>query len=130
GRERAAARASFLAEASTILASSLDYETTLTSVARLAVPRIADWSNVDVVDEDGQVRRVALAHADPAKEAMAYEFIRRFPPDPNADSAVKIVLRTGESLIIPEITDAMLESIRDPEQLEFIHELRPTSSMT
>src|SRR5438477_1579066 len=106
-RERTVAHSAFLAEASNILASSLDYETTLTSVARLAVPRIADWSNVDVVDEDGRVRRVALAHVDPAKEAMAYDFLRRFPPDPDADSAVKIVLRTGEPLIIPEITDEM-----------------------
>jgi PAS domain S-box-containing protein len=130
-RERAVTYSAFLVEAASILASSLDYEETLTSVARLAVPKVADWCNVDVVDEDGQVRRVALAHADPAKEEMARDYLRKHPPEPNADRGVDMVLRTGKSIVVPEISKAMLEqSARDPETLALLRELRPTSSMT
>ncbi len=130
-RERATARVAFLGEASDILGSSLDYEATLTRVARLAVPHIADWCNVDLVGEDGQVHRVALAHADPAMEALAYDYLRRFPPEPNADRGVDAVLRTGRPMVVSEITEAMLEeAVRDPEQLKFMRRLHPTSSMT
>jgi signal transduction histidine kinase len=77
------------------------------------------------------VRRVALAHADPAKEEMAYDYLRRYPPEPNADSAVNVVMRTLQPLLVPEITEEMLEKAAlNPEQLAFIRELRPTSSMT
>src|SRR5205085_9414108 len=54
--QRAAERLRFLAEASSTLASSLEYPTTLENVARLAVPRFADWCAVDVVDDDGAIR--------------------------------------------------------------------------
>ena len=70
GRHRAEARrapGAFLAEASEVLASSLDYEQTLRNVAELAVPDVADWCAVDLVDEDGDRRPVAVAHVDPER---------------------------------------------------------------
>ena len=67
-RERAAVQQLvFLAEVSTTLASSLDVETTLTNVAHLIVPQFADWCAVDAVDEDGAIRRLAVAHRDRKK---------------------------------------------------------------
>jgi len=66
----AARRQRFLAEAGELLASSLDMDETLDTVARLAVPALADWCAVDLLDEDGALRRVALAHVDPDKLAL------------------------------------------------------------
>lgn len=117
-------RAAFLAEASRILASSLDYETTLATVARLAVPQIADWCQVDVVDEQGTPRMVAIEHADPVKVELARELQRRFPPNPNSARGVYHVLRTGKAELEPEIRESMLtEAVHDPEQLRILREL-------
>ena len=82
----------FLAESGRILARSLDYEETLAAVARLAVPEIADWCAVDVLGDDG-VQRLAVAHVDPAKRALAHEVARRYPVDPNAETGVPAVLQ-------------------------------------
>jgi PAS domain S-box-containing protein len=62
----------FLAEASSVLSSSLDYRQTLASVVRLAVPILADWYAVDVLDEGGSVERLAVEHPDPDKVSLAY----------------------------------------------------------
>ena len=72
----------FLAEASRVLAASLDYERTLSTVARLAVPEVADWCAVDLAVGD-DVERVAVAHVDPARVALARELERRYPADPH-----------------------------------------------
>ena len=90
-------RLSFLARACEILASSLDYETTLSNLARLAVPELADWCAVSIAEPDGTIRQLAVAHADPEKTEWALELNRRVPPDPNARSGVPQVLRTGKS---------------------------------
>src|SRR3712207_1524448 len=72
-RKRAEKAQRFLADASDALASSLDYRETLSSVARLAVPTLADWCAVDVLEEDGSVERLAVEHPDPGKVALAYK---------------------------------------------------------
>src|SRR5262245_763131 len=76
--EAAQRRFAFLAEAGSLLAASLDYETTLTNVARLAVPHIADWCAVDLLAADGTLQRLAVTHVDPAKVAWAHELQRRY----------------------------------------------------
>ena len=122
--EEAQRRATFLAEASRILASSLDFETTLATVARLAVPQIADWCQVDVVDERGTPHAVAIEHADPAKVELARELQRRFPPNPNSPRGVYKVLRTGQAELEPEMPESMLaEAVHDAEQLRILREL-------
>jgi PAS domain S-box-containing protein len=69
--ERAQERLAFLAEASSVLASSvLDLDTTLAQVVELAVPRLADGCAMHLVDERGRSRTVAVAHADPAKAGL------------------------------------------------------------
>src|SRR3712207_5703701 len=79
GADPDAERFAFLARASETLASSLDYEATLTTVARLAVPVLADWCMVDVRDDRGAITRVALAHRDAQREALAREMSERYP---------------------------------------------------
>ncbi|HZT78814.1 MAG TPA: PAS domain S-box protein, partial [Gemmataceae bacterium] len=114
----------YLAEASAVLAASLDYETTLATVARLAVPFLADWCAVDVRQEDGAVRRVAVAHPDPACVELARELERRYPFDPDEPHGLARVLRTGQSEFFPEITDDVLAALaRTPEQLAALRQL-------
>ncbi len=103
------AKLAFLADATEELASSLDYEATLTNVARLAVPQIADWCAI-ALGVDGELRTLAVAHIDPEKVALAQEFQDRYPPDPEAPRGSYQVFRTGQSELTPEITDEMLEA--------------------
>ena len=95
-REESAAaerRLQVLAEASRLLDASLDYEKTLQEVARVAVRTLADWCIVHLVEPDGSIRWLAVAHGDPAKEALARELQQRYP----ATDGVTRVLRTGVS---------------------------------
>jgi PAS domain S-box-containing protein len=94
----------FLAEASKVLSSSLSYRTTLSSVARLAVPILADWCAVDVLEEDGSVERLAVEHEDVEKVALALKLQERYPPDPEAPGGVPNVLKSGRPEFYPEIT--------------------------
>ena len=128
--EAAQARLAFIADAGEILASSLDYEATLASIARLAVPRIADWFSVDVLDEDGQPRLVTVSHVDPERANWAASLRKEYPIDMTADSGVAKVLRTGESVLVPEIDEEMLRAATqgDPRRLEILRELGPLSS--
>ncbi len=109
-------RHAFLAEASSLLASSLDYRTTLAAVARLCVPRLADWCGVDVVEEDGRLRRVAVAHVDPARVESVWEMSRRYVE--RDDDPVPRVVKSGAPLMVSRIPETMLQAFaRDPEHL-------------
>jgi PAS domain S-box-containing protein len=113
----------FLAQAAEEMSSSLDYEHTLATVARLAVPTMADWCAIDVLEGD-QIRRLAVAHVDPEKVAFVEDLQRRFPADSQTSSTLR-VLRTGQPEMVREISPAMLErTIRNPEHLELLHKLQ------
>ena len=115
---------SFLAEASAMLAGSLDYTSTLARVARLAVPKLADWCSVEVVDTDGVSRSYTVEHVDPAKVAMAYQLRREYPPDPDAEVGTAAVVRTGEPQLVAEVPDEMLvAAARDERHLEMMRGL-------
>jgi GAF domain-containing protein len=117
----------FLAAASSRLASSLDYEKTVAEVARLAVPRLADWVVVHVLD-DGHIRNLTVAHVDPAKVAMAEEAQARWPESSDDDAGVARVIRTGVSEVYPDITDDMLAlGARDAEHLRLLREVGMSS---
>ena len=124
-RERAAAqRGAFLARAGEILESSLDLETTLQNVAAIAVPEIADWCAVHMLDDSGAIRMTALAHADPARAARARELQERFPTDPDARTGAAAVIRTGQGEAASNVTDETLRrSAVNDEQLAFLREL-------
>src|SRR5437867_90480 len=95
--ENNADRLAFLGEASTLLASSLDYQTNLMSVAKLAANRLADWCAVDIISEDQDFHRVALVHSDPSRMEWAKEFQRRFTANTSAPHGVAHVMRTGKA---------------------------------
>lgn len=129
-RKQAEESRRLLAEAGHLLSQPLDYSVRLANVARLVVPALADWCAADVLEEDETIRRVAVAHVDPAKVEMAHELQRRYPTDPAAPSGVPNVLRTGESEFYPVITDSMIEaSAPDAEQQPIAKDLGLTSAM-
>lgn len=105
----------FLAQASSELSSLVDEQSTLDKLAFLAVPVFADWCAVDMLQDDGSVKRVAAAHSDPDKVRFAQEFSRKFPPDPTQAVGVWSVLNSGRPEFVSEINDSMLEKfVTDP----------------
>lgn len=121
--EAAEQRAELLAEASRVLSSSLDYEGTLASVAGLVVPTLGDWCAVDILEENGAVRRLAVRHSDPQKVWQAEELRRRFPPDVAARKGIMRVLRSGESELYPDIAELLGEMARDEDHRQLLHGL-------
>lgn len=111
----------FLAEASRLLVSSLDYTTTLTNLTQLAVPTLADYCIVDIVSNDGSIERLAVAHCDPARQALLYDLQRRYPQAEDVQAGYRKVIRTGESEIIRDVSDAFLALFaRDPQHLALL----------
>jgi PAS domain S-box-containing protein len=124
-------RERFLNGAGEILASSLDYEETLRAVAQLAVPQLADWCGVEMLEPDGSTtRQVAVAHVDPAKVEFAHRLRTQYPPDPTDTTGVPNVIRTGKPELYAEIPEQLIrESARDAEHLKLILELNMRSVM-
>ena len=123
-RKRGEEAAHYLARASDVLSSSLDYERTLTDLAHLVVPELADWCTVDIATDDGGLRQVALAHANPEKVRWAQELSKKYPPDRNGSSGAPSVLRTGQPVLASDISDDMLvASAMDEEYLRLIREV-------
>ena len=113
----------YLAEASAALANVVDYESTLQKIANLAVPYFADWSAVDVVEGEG-LRRLAVAHQDPAKVQLAHELMHQYPPDPQSPSGVAAVVRTGKPVIVSDLTNELLvQGAKDDRHLGLIRSL-------
>jgi signal transduction histidine kinase len=123
--------ATFLAEASAALASSLDYEATLQQVASLAIPALGDWCTVYMLAEDREIRRVAVAYTDGEKAELAAA-LRRYPPSPvSARSSVAEVMRTGVPVLTPMIPEGYVAGIaQDAEHLQIMQRLAFRSSMT
>jgi PAS domain S-box-containing protein len=128
--EKASKHLRFLADASRVLNASLDYETTLGNVARLAVPEIADWCAVDFLLEDGFLQRVALVHSDAVKLELARSLQQRYPSKPGAPYGIMRVFETARSELYPDISDAMLQEVAyDAEELSRLRELGLRSAM-
>jgi PAS domain S-box-containing protein len=128
--ERTREQLAFLAEASATLSASLDYTKTLAQVTRLAVPRLADWCGLDVVEEDGSLRQLAVAHVDPAKVKLARQLRKRYPPRPDDPTGVSAVVRTGRPELYPEVSDELIAaSTPDPKVRQLVRDLRLRSIM-
>jgi signal transduction histidine kinase len=129
--EAAQHRSELLAEVSTVLGQSLDSEVTLKSVARLAMPHLADWVGVHVLEDDKRIRRLIVTHLDPAMATIGEELLNRLPLSPHARHGVPKVLRTGEPEFYPEFPSWMFERIpATPEDRARLRSLGLTSSMT
>jgi PAS domain S-box-containing protein len=136
GRAEAEARARrsrLAADVSRALASSLDWEATLDTVAGFVVPRHADWCMVHMARRDGGLRRLGVAHADDAHAALAAD-MRALPPAPDSlAQAGPIVqaLRGGQSIFLPQATPAALEALTaGVDGGRMLQALRPHSLLT
>jgi PAS domain S-box-containing protein len=119
----------FLIDAGATLTSSLDYKSTLGAVAKMAVPRIADWARIDLI-ADGKLRTVAVEHVDPHKLELALELAKRYPEKPDATQGPPNVLRSGESELVSEISEEGLAALAtDDLHLGLVRELGFTSYM-
>jgi PAS domain S-box-containing protein len=128
-QKRAEEAQRFLVEAGAALAASLNYRSTLAAVAKLAVPRIADWARIDVIEE-GKLCTLAVAHVDPHKVELAWELGRRYGERPDAKQGPPNVLRTGRSELRTEITDEQVaELTADDLHLSLVRELGVQSYM-
>lgn len=115
----------FLSMASEALSASLDYEATVQRVAELAVPHIADWCAVDILDESGQPQRLAVAHPDASKIELLRRLQEEYPADPEAEHGLWHVLRTGQADMMSEIPPEVVEAVaRDERHLEALRALR------
>jgi PAS domain S-box-containing protein len=113
-----------LDQAARRLSSSLDYEQTLQEVARLAVPTLADWCAVDLLDSRGEIEQVAVAHVDPSRVTYARELRRRYPIARDDPDGVPLVIREGRTTLVQDVTDEMLvAAARDEEHLEHLRAL-------
>jgi PAS domain S-box-containing protein len=128
--ERAEARHSLVADAGEVLSSALDYEVTLIGLARLCAHRLADWCFVFVKEDDGSVRQVAAAHADPERQRQAWELLFRYPLEPTRPEGPAKVIRTGESALVPTVTEPVLRAIAPgDENLRMLRALGIRSAM-
>jgi PAS domain S-box-containing protein len=119
----------FLLRAGAELAATLDYRLALKGVAELAVPEVADWCVVDLVDAEERPVPLALAHADPAKVAFARELQERYPGGPDVDVATSVI-RKRKPVLVTEISDEALEAAAEDElHLELMRELSLRSFM-
>jgi PAS domain S-box-containing protein len=128
--EGARARLSVIAAASQQLASTLDYESTLANLAELLVPQFADWYAVDVLDDEGGFRRLALVHKDPAKAEWAEKSKRLYGGDPDEPEGPGRVVRTGKPVLYRTVPDELLvSSTKNAEHYEVLQELGMESAM-
>lgn len=120
----------FLIQSGAELSKSLDYETTLHTVSRLAVSYLCDWCTVNMVEPDGTITRATVAHVDPDKEGLIVELHESHPHDPDASTGVPRVLRSREPELYPEIDRQLLEdTANNPEYLRIVTELGMRSCM-
>jgi PAS domain S-box-containing protein len=126
-----ARRARFMAEAGAVLDASMEFEDVLNNLAQLAVPEFADWCTVSLLEEDGSLQQVAVAHADPEKTSWALELGERYPPVVDPEIGVGKVLSTGEPEVVNDVTEELLAAVAiDDEHLQILRELGLTAGVT
>jgi PAS domain S-box-containing protein len=131
GRTQRETAQRFLAEASTLLASSLEATTQLEHLARLLVPTLGDWCSIDLLQDDGNIHRVAVVHTDPAKAALTEQLCQQYPRlAADASHTLVRVLRTGQSWFDPAVSaDRLRAEARDAAHWDLEQALGFTAEM-
>jgi PAS domain S-box-containing protein len=123
-RKRTEEAQRFLLDAGAQLSASLDWRAGLKAVAKLAVPRVADWCAVHVLEPDGSIATLAIEHTDPAKLVFAKELQERYPPDAANDRGAAAVIRSGDAQLVADIPDdAFAVAARDELHEELLRQL-------
>src|SRR4051794_15648590 len=132
GQERpvvdAEAALRFLADASTVLAGSLDYEATVKTVAELLVPGIADWCGIDVVQDDGTTRQITSGLDDPSLEGLLMELRRRYRERADQSQGTQAAIAEHRSVLVNDAAGAPMVDLSDEER-EMYERLAPQSYM-
>ncbi len=127
-RKRAEARLRYLADAGTVLSGSFDYEAALQRLVQLAVPEHADWCSIDLIEEDQELHRTAVAHVDPTKLNLLRERHVRYPMFWDHWCPVQQVIQSNQAILMPEMSDELLQQIVfHDDHLEFLRLLSPRS---
>lgn len=114
-----------------VFADSQEYESTLSAIAHLVLPYLGSWCAVDVCEEDGTMRRVAVIHPDPSKLPLVRALEKGWPPEVDDLVGAPAVMRTRRTVSIPEVTDDQMRRMaRTPENLEALRALGIGSVIT
>jgi serine phosphatase RsbU (regulator of sigma subunit) len=117
-------RLAVLSEAGRQMAHSIDWESTVQAVVRSAVPAVADWTSLTMLEPTGGLRIVAVAHRDAGRERLAWQLIAGHPPDPEAESGAASVIRTGELEIVEDLSPEVIRAAaEDAEHLRLLENL-------
>ena len=123
-------RLRFLAQATDLLAGSLDYEETLERVAELAVPALADWCVVDEVRDDGELARVAVVAADARKQELLELLQERYPPTWDSPQPAAHAVRTRGAVLFAELTpEVIAANAVDEGHAALLRELEPRAAI-
>ena len=117
-RKRTEEAQRFLLDAGAELSRSLDWRSGLKAVARIAVPRVADWCAVHIADADGTISSLAVEHADQSKAIFAREVQERYPPRPDNPRGAAAVIRSGTSQLISDVPQDVFEAAAQDETHE------------
>jgi PAS domain S-box-containing protein len=129
-RKRIEEQAALIVAAGDQLSGTLDYRESLRRVAELVAGEVADWCSIHIVETDGTIAEVALAHRDPTQLTFARELQERYPPDPDSPTGAPAVIRRGEPELVPEIPPELLrEAARDELHYDLIEQLGLSSYM-
>jgi len=124
-------RMKFLSDGTDGLYATMDYEGRLAELARYVVPTMADWCAVDIAQEDGSFKRLAVVHSDPAKVQMALQVEKEYPEDPTLPTSRTQVLATGTPTFLPNIPPEMIAmAAKDARHAELLHSLGLRSAIT
>ncbi len=128
--KQAEANQTFLLRASKLLTSSLNYQTTLTSIAHLAIEQMADWCRIDMINEDGQLQRLAVVHSDPKMVDQAIELDRHAPIDNDSDHPIARVIRERRSILLKNTSETTWQiAPRDSDYLNDLLQSNLSSAM-
>jgi PAS domain S-box-containing protein len=120
GRQRIA----FLADAGTKMAESVEWEPTLRAIVRSAVPTMADWCSLTLLDRGGTLRVAAVAHTDPERERLAWEIVDEYPEPRDSPGGTAAVIRSGEMSVIEDVPAGAVDAVaRDERHRELLESL-------
>ena len=120
----------FMLESAKILSTKVDFRTWLLEKAKLTVPSLADWGAMDVLNEQGQLKRIAVIHQDQKMTDYLFEFEKRFPTTEKNSADLYAAIKTGKAQLVPAVTDETIrQGARSPEHLEAMQRLGLKSLM-
>ena len=127
-RSRAEENLRFLAKANELLVASLDWERTLAAIAELAVPALAGYLVIDLLDDEDELHWVVAVHADPEKTELVRELRVQYPPTVSTHP-IQVVLRTGKPLLLPDLQAEAEAMSHDAKHARAIRRIANTSGL-